>query len=192
MGITLNTRHRYYSSPRYPAKKGGCFPTTTEKRIREQYHLHLASTLLANGKKVKEMNLIDWLLRSICTFWLEKRYERVFYSWWWLGLLVRGIKPCDWARYQRHAAVSQREREGEVSIPSQCWAVELCVRYSGCKDVWGEAFSSVCRDQCSFQLHVPSDWAAVDIFFGLFKCFSSDHSSISSETSAGSTCQALK
>lgn len=152
MWKTINTRLRYYSSPRYP-QKGRVFFHNHRKRIREQYHLHLASTLLASGKKVKETNLTDWLQRSRCTFRLEKRYERVFYSWWWLGLLVRGIIPCDWARYQRHAAVSQRgsetvKRRGGLN-PSQCWGVELCVRCSGCKDMWGEAFSSVCRGQCT-------------------------------------------
>jgi len=107
MGETISTRPRYLSSPRWRV-----FSHNHRKSIRKQYHLHLASKLLASGKKVKEKNLIDWLLRSICTFWLEKWYERVFYSWWRLGLLVREIKPCDWARYQRHAAVSQREKRG--------------------------------------------------------------------------------
>lgn len=196
MWKTINTRPRYYSSPRYP-QKGRVFFHNHRKRIREQYHLHLASTLLASGKKVKATNLTDWLQRSRCTFRLEKRYERVFYSWWRLGLLVRGIIPCDWARYQRHAAVSQRgsetvKRRGGLN-PSQCWGVELCVRCSVCKDMWGEAFSSVCRGQCTFRLYVPSDWAAVDVFFGLFEWFSiRGHSCSSFETSAGSTCQALK
>lgn len=148
---TINTRPRYHSSLRYP-RKGRVFSHNHKKRITEQYHLHLASTLLAGGKKVKETNLIDWLLKSICTFRLEKRYERVFYSCWRLGLLVRGIKPCDWARYQRHAAVSQRRRDSEERGRSQSLPMlrseELCVRYSGCKDMWGEAFSSACRGQC--------------------------------------------
>lgn len=163
MWKTINTRPGYYSSPWYP-QKGRVFFHNHRKGIREQNHLRLASALLASGNKLKETNLTDWLQRNICTFWLEKSYERVFYSWWWLGLLVRGNKPCDWARYQRHAAVSQRGREsvkrGGGLNPSQCWGVDLCVRYSGCKDTWGEALSSGCHSQCTFRHHASSKWAS--------------------------------
>lgn len=163
------------------------FSHNHRKKIREQYHLLLASALLASGKKVKETNLTDWLQRSRCTFRLEKRYERVFYSWWRLGLLVRGIKPCDWARYQRHAAVSQKGREtvkrGGGLNPFQSWGVELCVRYSGCKDTWGEAFSSVSHGQCTFWLQIELRL----IFRIILMIFIGGHFCSISETSAGST-----
>lgn len=109
-------------------------------------------------------------------FRLEKRYERVFYSWWRLGLLVRGIKPCDWARYQRHAAVSQRGREtvkrGGGLNPSQRWGVELCVRYSGCKDTCGEAFHLCVLANAHFGFTLLQ--IEFRLIFGLFQWFSSE------------------